>query len=292
MSQSVYVSLTIDLPESDAELVQDLLHEGGALGLEVRDREAPPMPGVRGPSAGEAIVIGFFETREVAEDVRAQLASDFPNARMQVEDVPQQDWSESWKSLIKSVQVGRLWVGPPWDVDHAPKDKVRLIIEPKMAFGTGDHPTTSLCLEAVDAYLAKHPGASVLDVGTGTGVLAIAARKLGAARVVGMDNDEMSVQLAQENAQVNGTPEVELSGKTLEQLPGPFDLVLANILANTLVDLAPLLASKVGHFLVLSGVLAHQREEVEAAYVREGLTPAGGGSQGEWVRIDLKRASR
>jgi len=290
MSQSVYVSLTIDLPEADAELVQDLLHESGALGLEVRDREAPPMPGVRGPAPGEAIVIGFFETREAAEEARAQVAEGYPGARMTVDDVPQQDWSESWKSLIKSVQVGRLWVGPPWEADTAPKDKVRLVIEPKMAFGTGDHPTTSLCLEAVDAYMAKHPGATVLDVGTGTGVLAIAARKLGARRAVGVDNDAMSVELSKENAQVNGTPEVELSGKTLELVPGTFDLVLANILANTLVELAPLIAPKVGDRLVLAGVLAHQRDEVEAAYVRQGLKPAGGGRQGDWVRIDLERA--
>lgn len=289
MPPSAYVSLTIDLPEAEAELVQDLLHEAGALGLEVRDREAPPMPGVRGPAPGEAIVIGFFDDMALLESARAQVAESHPSARIQVAEVPQQDWSESWKALIKSVQVGRLWVGPPWEAPNAPKDKVRLVIEPKMAFGTGDHPTTSLCLEAVDAYLAAHPGATVLDVGTGTGVLAIAALKLGAKRAVGVDNDPMSVELARENAAVNQTPQAELSGKTLDQIPGTFDLVLANILANTLVDLAPLIVPKVGDRLVLAGVLAHQRDEVEAAYVRQGLMPAGGGRQGDWVRIDLKR---
>jgi ribosomal protein L11 methyltransferase len=289
MPPSTYVSLTVDLPENDSELVQDLLHESGALGLEVRDREAPPMPGVRGPAAGEAIVIGFFEDRESAEGARAAVQEGFPEARAAVEDVPQQDWSESWKALIKSVQVGRLWVGPPWDAANAPADKLRVVIEPKMAFGTGDHPTTSLCLEAVDLYMKDHPGATMLDVGTGTGVLAIAARKLGASRAVGNDNDKMSVVLAKENAEVNGVPEVELSGKTLEQIPGTFDLVLANILANTLVELAPLITSKVKDRLVLAGVLAHQRDEVEAAYVQQGLTPAGGGRSGEWVRIDLVR---
>ncbi|WP_224242228.1 50S ribosomal protein L11 methyltransferase [Hyalangium gracile] len=288
MSQT-YLSLTVELPEDQSEAVQDVLHESGAMGLEVRDREAPPMPGVRGPNPGEAIVIAYFEDTDTAEAARAQVAEDFPGARVLLEEKPQQDWSNEWKALIKSVQVGGLWVGPPWEADAAPKDKVRIVIEPKMAFGTGDHPTTSLCLAAIDAYMASHPGASVLDVGTGTGVLAIAARKLGAGRVVGTDNDPMSVELAHENASVNGTPELELSGKELTQVQGTFDLVVANILANTLIALAPLIAPKVKERLVLAGVLAHQKAEVEAAYRAQGLIPEAGAAQGEWVRLDFHR---
>jgi ribosomal protein L11 methyltransferase len=288
MSQT-YLSLTVELPEQQSEAVQDILHESGATGLEVRDREAPPMPGVRGPNPGEAIIIAYFEDADTAEGARAQVAEDFPGARLLLEEKPQEDWSNAWKALIKSVQVGRLWVGPPWEADSAPKDKVRLVIEPKMAFGTGDHPTTSLCLAAIDTYMAAHPGASVLDVGTGTGVLAIAAKKLGASRVVGTDNDPMSVELAHENAAVNGTPDVELSGKELTQVPGTFELVVANILANTLIALAPLIAPKVKDRLVLAGVLAPQKAEVEAAYRAQGLIAEAGAAQGEWVRLDFHR---
>ncbi|MBN1207181.1 MAG: 50S ribosomal protein L11 methyltransferase [Myxococcaceae bacterium] len=288
MSQT-YLSLTVELPEEQSEAAQDLLHEAGAMGLEVRDREAPPMPGVRGPNPGEAILIAYFEEADTAEAARAQLAESLPDARLLLEEKPQQDWSNEWKALIKSVQVGRLWVGPPWEADAAPKDKVRLVIEPKMAFGTGDHPTTSLCLAAIDAYMGSHPGASVLDVGTGTGVLAIAARKLGASRVVGTDNDPTSVELAHENAAVNGTPELELSGKELTQVEGTFELVVANILANTLIALAPLIAPKVKDRLVLAGVLAPQKAEVEAAYRAHGLIPEAGAAQGEWVRLDFHR---
>ncbi|MCP3139174.1 50S ribosomal protein L11 methyltransferase [Pyxidicoccus xibeiensis] len=288
MSQT-YLSLTVELPEEASESVQDLLHEAGALGLEVRDREGPLMPGVRAPQAGEAIVIGYFDERETAEDAQEQVQEAFPEARVGLSEQPQQDWSNEWKSLIKSVHVGRLWVGPPWDVKNAPEAAVRLVIEPKMAFGTGDHPTTALCLAAVDAYMKDHPGASVLDVGTGTGVLAIAAKKLGAGRVVATDNDPVSVELAQENQADNGTPDIEVSGKELTAVDGTFDLVLANILANTLIELAPLIAAKVKDRLVLAGVLAHQRTDVEAAYQKLGLTLLPGDSQGEWVRIDLKR---
>jgi ribosomal protein L11 methyltransferase len=288
MSQT-YLSLTVELPEQQSEAVQDVLHESGATGLEVRDRETPPMPGVRGLNPGEAIIIAYFEEADTAEAARAQLAEDFPGARLLLEEKPQEDWSNAWKALIKSVQVGRLWVGPPWEADSAPKDKVRLVIEPKMAFGTGDHPTTSLCLAAIDTYMASHPGASVLDVGTGTGVLAIAAKKLGASRVVGTDNDPISVELAHENAAVNGTPEVELSGKELTQVTGSFELVVANILANTLIELAPLIGPKVKDRLVLAGVLAPQKAEVEAAYRAQGLIPEAGAAQGEWVRLDFHR---
>ncbi|HYO58335.1 50S ribosomal protein L11 methyltransferase [Archangium sp.] len=285
-----YQTLTVDLPEAESEAAQDLLHEAGAMGLEVRDREAPTMPGVRAPSPGEALIVAYFEDVDTAEQARAALAEALPSARMQLAEEQQQDWSNAWKAHIKSVQVGRLWVGPPWEAQNAPADKVRLVIEPKMAFGTGDHPTTSLCLGAVDDYMATHPGASVLDVGTGTGVLAIAAKKLGAGRVVGTDNDPVSVELARENAVDNGTPDVALSGKELTSVEGTFDLVVANILANTLIELAPLIVPKVKDKLLMAGVLSHQKAEVEAAYVNLGLVPEPGAQQGEWVRLDFHRA--
>jgi ribosomal protein L11 methyltransferase len=284
-----YLSLTVDLPEQEAEALEALLHEAGALGLEVRDREAPPMPGVRGPAPGEAIVVAYFDGPDEAQAAREAVGASFAAARMVLEEQPHQDWSNAWKALIRSVQVGRLWVGPPWEEAQAPAHLTRIVIEPKMAFGTGDHPTTALCLEALDAYLAQHPGASLLDVGTGTGVLAIAARKLGAGRVVGTDNDATSVVLARENAELNGTPELELSGSELTALEGTFALVVANILANTLVELAPLIAPRVEDRLVLAGVLAHQRAQVEAAYRAQGLEPLPGAAQGEWVRLDFRR---
>ncbi|HYV44585.1 MAG TPA: 50S ribosomal protein L11 methyltransferase [Myxococcaceae bacterium] len=282
-----YVSVTVELEEQDAELAALALHEAGATGLEVRDREAPPMPGVRGPDPGEAILVAFFDGEAAAREARQEVQAQFPRARVQVEPVATQDWSEAWKARIRSVEVGRLWVGPPWELERAPAPLTKLVIEPKMAFGTGDHPTTSLCLETVDLFLRDNPAASVLDVGTGTGVLAIAARKLGAGRVVGLDNDPTSVELARENAALNRAENVELSGKTLEQVEGTFDLVVANILANTLVELAPLIVPKVAGRLSLSGVLQHQRGEVEAAYRAQGLLSEGFKIHGEWIRLDL-----
>lgn len=287
-----WLSVTVDVPEAESEWMQTLLTEAGASGLEVRDAGTPPMPGVRQPAKGEAIVIGYYEAQADADEAVAAVKAHLPSAPVALEPVVEQDWSVAWRERIKSVQVGRLWVGPPWEKATAPADKVCLFIEPKMAFGTGDHPTTSLCLAAVDDYLATHPGCSVLDVGMGTGVLAFAAKKLGSGRTVGVDNDPVSVELAKECADENGLTGLELSGKTLEGIEGTFQLVLANILANTLIELAPLIAAKVEDRLVMAGVLVHQADEVRRAYVAQGLEPAGDVVQGEWIRLDLVRPGR
>ncbi|HEX4622322.1 MAG TPA: 50S ribosomal protein L11 methyltransferase, partial [Myxococcaceae bacterium] len=245
-----YLQLTVELPEGASELAQLALHENGALGVEVRDSQSPCLPGVRGPGPGEALLLGSFDSETRADAAQRAVTRAAPLARIQLETLEDRDWSSAWKDLIRAVEVGRLWVGPPWLVEGAAAGKVRVVVEPKRAFGTGDHPTTRLCLAAVDEYLAAHPHASVLDVGTGTGVLAIAASKLGATRVVGIDNDPVSVDLARECAELNGA-QVELSGASLPRVKGRFDLVVANILANTLVELAPRIAAKVTDRLVL-----------------------------------------
>src|SRR6185437_16046731 len=126
------VSLTLDVPEPEAERVEALLWDAGATGLEIRDREAPPMPGVRGPSPGEAIVVAWFDDREPAEAALADVRAWVPDARGAFEDAPDTDWSMAWRSRIRSTRVGRLWVGPPWEAP--PEGTLALVIEPKMAF--------------------------------------------------------------------------------------------------------------------------------------------------------------
>jgi ribosomal protein L11 methyltransferase len=285
-----YISFTVELPEADSELMQLHLHEAGALGLEVRDSENPPLPGVQKPKPGEALIVAYFDPSEEAKALQESLTTSWPQARVAQSAIEYQDWSESWKDSIRSVETERLWVGPPWLVDRASEGRLKIVIEPKMAFGTGDHPTTFLCLSAIDRYYRQRPAATMLDVGTGTGLLAIAARKLGAARAVGIDNDPHSVVLAQENAQQNGVPEVALSEDSLDRIEGRFDLVVANILANTLIELAPAISAKVSDRLLLAGVLVPQREAVEAACLAQGLTPEGVQIEGEWIRLDLARS--
>ncbi len=285
-----WVSLTIDLAEAKSELAQSLMHDHGTAGLEVRDSANAVMPTVRAPEKGQAIIVAYFAARPAALSAERAVKKQFANAKTQVDAVVERDWSTEWRSQIRSVQVGRLWVGPPWEKATAPRDKVCLFIEPKMAFGTGDHPTTSLCLAAIDDWFAEHPASSMLDVGTGTGVLAFAAKKLGATRVVGIDNDETAVGLAKECADENGLTGIALSEDGLDDIDGTFDFVAANILANTLIELAPKIAAKVRSRLIVAGVLVHQADDVRAAYLAQGLTAAGSRIHGEWIRLDFDAA--
>ena len=182
-------------------------------------------------------------------------------------------------------------MGPPWLEKDAPARSVKVVIEPGMAFGTGDHATTHFCLEALDRALSERHGASVLDVGTGSAVLAIAARKLGAGRVVGTDNDPVAIRVALENAERNGAPNLELSTAELREVSGTFDIVLANILANTLVELAEAITAKVAPrgLLVLAGILSNQAEEVLVPYLGRGLQLRTRVLRGEWAMLELER---
>lgn len=283
-------TLTLEVSEADVDLAESLFHEHGCLGLEVRDGSLKPMPGQRQPAPGSALLVGYVDDEGV-EALREALAESFPEAAVEVAPVVEQDWSEKWKDLVRSVETERLWVGPPWDAVKAPAGKVQVPIEPGMAFGTGDHPTTHYCLGAVDRGTAWRAGASVLDVGTGSAVLLIAARKLGAGRCVGTDNDPVAIRVARENAERNGTPELELSTDELSEVRGPFDLVIANIQANVLVELAPAITRhvKVGGRLHLAGILIDQVAEVRGAYEAQGLALFESPSQGEWAFLGLEK---
>lgn len=282
-----YFSVRAVVGQASSELAQLLLHDSGALGLEIRDEEVSPMPGAARPAKGEAMVIGFFADRRSARTARAVVTRRISRAKVRLAESAAEDWSESWKWSVRAVAVGRLWIGPPWLAHSAPEGKTTVVIEPRMAFGTGDHPTTRLCLEALDTHLAVHPGDSVLDVGTGTGVLAIAARKLHAGRVAAIDVDPIAVEQARENAALNGV-KVELFDGGLDAARGKFDLVLANLLANGLVQMAPQLKQKVRGRLVLGGILKPQQRAVEDAFRNVGLLRRGRGAEGDWVRLDLE----
>jgi ribosomal protein L11 methyltransferase len=278
-------SLTIDLPRDLAEERSAELFDLGATGVEVRDGEGTPMPGVAQPAPGRATVLAWFAGRDEADAAREAFGGD-------VGEVPDADWGEAWKKGLDAFSVGRVWVRPTWIRRAPPPGAVEVVLDPGMAFGTGTHPTTSLCLGALSDLLDARPGASVLDVGTGSGLLAIAAKKLGAGRVAGNDNDPIAVRVARENAEANGVA-LTLTEAPLAEIEGRFDLVVANILANTLVELAPALAAKLspGGVVLLSGILTPQEDEVRAAYVAQGLVPFPGGDvrQGEWSLLVLQR---
>lgn len=279
-------ALTVDVAEAQADDTAALLLDAGAEGAEVRDGSVAPMPGAPRPASGRALVVAFFAAGDDASAAAAALG-----LSGEVAEIPDRDWSEAWKEGLAPFRVGRVFVRFSWTPSPSPPGTVEVVLDPGMAFGTGTHPTTALCLAGLDALLAAAPGAAVLDVGTGSGLLAIAAKKLGAGRVAGTENDPVALRVAGENAARNGVP-LELGLLDPSEVAGRFHVVVANILANTLVALAPGIAARLapGGTLLLSGILAGQEDEVRAAYLAQGLArdPARERAEGEWRLLALR----
>ena len=277
------IVVTVALVAEHADAAAGLLHAHGAGGVEIRDGEELPPPGVPALPAGRAEVRGYFDLAAAADTAAAELRRAL-RVSPDVAQLPDADWTVSWREHFRPQHRGRVFVVAPWMAEAdapTPSGAVRVVLEPGLAFGTGDHPTTGMCLVALDLFLQRHPGARVLDVGTGSGLLCIAARKLAAGLVVGTDNDPIALRVARENAAVNGVgfdlrPDLPAGAR--------FDLVLANILANTLIELAPALSQALapGGRLVLSGILREQADAVEAAYAGA-LTPGPRSFEANWV---------
>jgi ribosomal protein L11 methyltransferase len=213
-------------------------------------------------------------------------------AQPSVATVNSEDWSTSWKANFKPLRIGRrLLIVPSWEQAEAGPDDVVLSLDPGMAFGTGGHETTRLCLERLETVLLSRPSAppaSVLDLGTGSGILAMAAARLGAGCVCAVDIDPEAVEVARENLAINGlTERIECSTTPLESLGGPFDVILANILAEELVRLAPQLTTRLacGGVLILSGILAEKEAFVRSGFAAQPLSYLETARQGEWVAM-------
>lgn len=253
----------------DALAVLDALQRAGAMVLELHDDVVP------------ARVFAGFDG-PVGDDVIAGI----PHARAEVRPARSVDWGSTWEGRVKSVQVGPLRVVPPGRDDVDPGSAVRLV--DIGAFGSGVHPTTMLCLarmaELADNGLMPE---RVLDVGTGSGVLALAALRLGAKHAVGTDLDESALESARINAKENGlTRRITLQ----EALPDErFGLVVANIVAATLTELAPALSRVVAPkgTLLLSGIWKSQALDVRAAFVRVGFRAAPIHDDGEWALLEF-----
>jgi len=285
------VTLLVDRASADA--LGDALLEAGALSVDASDADTgspdeTPVFGEPGANVGHwrrnRLSALFPEEADTAAAIAAacaQIGIGVPDA-IEREAIADLDWVRLTQSQFAPIRIsGRLWIVPSWA--HAPDpDAVNLVLDPGAAFGTGSHPTTRLCLEWLCANLRG--AETVLDYGCGSGILAIAAMKLGAARATGVDIDPQAILAARANAMQNlvsadfhvprGDPE------------SPAHVVLANILANPLIALAPLLAAatRPGGRLVLSGILESQAADVCAAYGRWFDLAIGGDSEG-WVLI-------
>jgi len=196
------------------------------------------------------------------------------------------DWETAWQKNWQALPVGkRLWVRPSFC--EPPTDgRIDIVLDPGMAFGTGQHATTQLCLVAIERICSEQAPQSMLDMGAGSGLLAIAAAKLGVEEVLAMDHDPTAVEACKVNAEING---VAIRSELGDAPPhATFDLVVANILAGPLMDMAPRLAACVGKSLVLSGLLTTQVEDVCRAYIEAGLMVVRTDTQEEWAAVELR----
>lgn len=261
-----------------AEPMCDALLEAGALSASLEDADAgtpdeqPQFgePGsVNSPGWEHSRVVALLEADADIDALLAEAAAaiGLPSvAEYSVEDVAEQNWVQLTQSQFDPIRVSeRLWIVPSWHESPDPA-AVNLILDPGMAFGTGSHPTTRLCLEWLERNVTAE--CTVLDYGCGSGILAIAAARLGAGRVAGVDIDPQAVDAARANAERNGV--TALFADSAQPVAGEYDLVVANILSNPLRVLAPAICAHVrsGGRLALSGILREQAEEIIGIYAQ------------------------
>jgi ribosomal protein L11 methyltransferase len=263
---------------SQAEPLCDALLEAGALSASIEDADAgtpdeqPQFgePGsVNSPGWNHSRIVALLEPDAdpaalLAAAVAAIGLNEVP--AFTLDQVEEQNWVQLTQSQFDPIRVsGQLWIVPSWHESPDPA-AVNLILDPGMAFGTGSHPTTRLCLEWLEHNVTD--GCSVLDYGCGSGILAIAAARLGAGRVAGVDIDPLAVDAARDNAERNGV--TALFADSAQTVAGEYDLVVANILSNPLRVLAPAICAHVrpGGRLALSGILREQAEEIIGIYAQ------------------------
>ena len=210
--------------------------------------------------------------------------------------VDEADWADAWKAHFPVMRIGRrLVIKPTWRRHHAEPDDVVLALDPGMAFGTGLHPTTRLCLVALErlAGEGRLVNARILDVGCGSGILAIAALRLGGAEALGVDTDPIAIEATTENARRNRLARrIRAREGSLPTNEPPFDIVVANLIAGVLVRLAPLLRAELspGGRLVASGIFVDREADVRAAFEAAGLAVAERTGEGDWVALEATTA--
>ncbi|WP_376697368.1 50S ribosomal protein L11 methyltransferase [Wenzhouxiangella sp. EGI_FJ10305] len=291
------VRVTVDEPSVDE--AEAALSEAGAHAVTLLDAADVPVhepdPGSM-PMWPQTIVEGLFDAdvdRALIGDALADAGLAEATGSLRFSELVEQDWERAWMDRYEPMRFGRdLWICPS-HLEPDPDWPLVIRLDPGLAFGSGTHPTTALCLEWIDGM--DLDGREVLDFGCGSGVLAIAAGLKGAGRLVAVDHDAQALLATEENARRNGLDgEIEcLLPEAFERQPDDrrlFDLVLANILAAPLVELAPKLAAclRPGATLVLSGILPEQAESVIEAYADLGL-PLDHSEQDEWVRLVFSR---
>lgn len=284
--------LQITARGADPDILDEALFAAGALSVTLTDAaDTPILEPALGthPTWPDTVVVGLFEATVNANQAMALVRQLAPESDLHAAPLEDRDWVRAWMDDFQPMRFGaRLWVCPA-GMNTAGDDAVRLRLDPGLAFGTGTHPTTAMCLQWLDAQDLR--GKRVLDYGCGSGILAIAAALLGAEHLAATDIDPQALTATADNAARNG---VAVASFTVDALPEQrHDIVLANILAGPLCALAPKLLALLdeGGALVLAGLLADQVGEVQAAYA-DHVRLQIGAQNGDWVRLQGRRETK
>jgi len=263
------------------EAVEYGLMEAGALGTETIES-----------ANGTVRILGYFEVLVQLNSVRGKVhealriygIAETLLAGLTARELPEQDWLAEWKKHWQPVEVGRFVIAPSWSAPDTASDRIVIRIDPGMAFGTGTHETTRLCLKAIDKYFGSE---SFLDVGTGTGILAIAAAKIAAgARITACDTDADAIRIARENAALNGVEQrIDFRVGTLSEEMPSADFVCANLTAPVIIELLPTLLGATCGRLVLSGILDSQFEIVNRRLMQLTASVNEVMQDGEWIAL-------
>lgn len=291
-----WVELSVRIPDALVSSVKEFLENLGSVGI-VEDSLVEKGE----PDTACPIIKGYLcgSLKAASEDVAvfrkfvASLSELFPDGmvgEVETTETGADDW-QRWKEHFKPIKVSpRIVIKPTWEPYTPEGGEVIVDIDPGMAFGTGSHETTRLCCMLLDKTIAG--GEDLLDVGTGTGILAIAASKLGAGNIDAIDIDEPSVVISKENAELNGVlSKMQISSTPLEKLSGFYNIVVANILAEPLITMSGDVSARLhkGGYLILSGILKEKADSVVGAYLTEGLKLEERLEEGDWAALLFKK---
>lgn len=302
-----WIEITISTNTMGAEIVSEALLRQGAVGTQIIDRSDVPDPSkpngywelidprMIDEMPEDVQVKAWFESLEALRGLENILQAlpglagfDLGTLAVTWQGVQEQDWSECWKQYYKPFRAGkRLVIKPSWENWNAQPDDLIIELDPGMAFGTGTHETTAMCVEMIEKH---YGGGKVLDVGTGSGILAIAAARLGAKDVLGVDIDPMAVRVARENVEKNGLSDV-IDIREGDLVAGLEDVQCAFAVANILADVIALLAGPLRRHLapgaqfVCSGILKEREDDVKAVLEQNGYALFDRMQKGDWVAL-------
>ncbi|WPX07700.1 50S ribosomal protein L11 methyltransferase [Anaerocellum danielii] len=300
-----WYEISIKTTEEAEDAISNILYELGANGVVIEDNEIVTRPNLwdyidenQFTKKDYAKVCAYFpessnilELTHTIEERLKEVAKyiDIGEGKINISEVDEKDWAQEWKKYYKPVEIGNIAIVPSWEDYKAEGNKIIVRLDPGMAFGTGTHESTALCLEAIQKYVK--PGMDVLDVGTGSGILAIAAKKFLAKRVLAVDIDEVAVKVAEENARLNGVEFEIKKNDLIEGIEEEYDVVIANIVADIIIKLSKDInrVLKEDGIFISSGIIGERLEDVLKSFEKNSLEIVEVKKMGQWCLVVSKK---